>query len=366
MTNGQAMRNSGSGCAISVARFLLDVPLVVLLAAASPASLAEARPPQFPGATDEYKAWIEATLPGNPEGLALGPDGTMYAGIWETGQIVRLDGKGGSEVVATIPDPETGKAGITLGMEFGPDGVLYVAYMWHYSAAEEADPHHAACRDSRDIYTGIYAVDLHNHQAKPFLTKKDGWPGCFPDDIAFDRHGNMYVTDLTLSGIWKIAPDRTYSLWSTDPLLQWAPDPFNAAPEGANDLVITRDGSGLLVVTDGNPGVVRVPIQPDGSAGRASWVVQNLDVTDGVELDPEGNIYVSEIFREEVSVFSSDGSERIVIATPDTAPIVNPTSLVYRNGALCIANMGMGLTSKREPRSVACISGFKKPHAKSH
>ena len=53
---------------------------------------------------------------------------------------------------------------------------------------------------------------------------------------------------------------------------------------------------------------------------------------DGIEKDERGNIYVSEPYRNEISVFSPDGTQRIVIATADTAPIVNPTSLIYRKG----------------------------------
>lgn len=334
---------------------------ILMLAAWLVGGKVEAAAPPFPGATPNYKAWIEARLPGNAEGLAADGTGHLYASLFETGRIVRLDGKGGSETIATVPDAQNGTQGITIGMEFSHDGRLFVAFMWHYTPEEESDPFHPACRNSQDVYSGIYEVDVQTHTVKPFLTKRDGWPVCFPDDIAFDAQGNMYVTDLTLSGVWRITPDKHYSLWSSDPLLQWASAPHRAFPEGANDLVISNDGRSLYVVTDGNPAIVRVPINGDGSAGPASLVVGNLEVLDGVEIDEAGNIYVSEVYREEISVFSPDGNRRIVIATPDTAPIANPTSLIYRNGVLCVANMGLGLTQRREPRSITCLSGFKRP-----
>jgi sugar lactone lactonase YvrE len=327
------------------------------------ATSAIAGPPPFPGATPAYKAWVAARLPGNPEGLAQDARGRMYASIAETGQIVRLDGKGGYEVVAIVPSPNLGRAGITVGMEFDRAGQLYVAYMWAYTPEEESNPLHPACRNSDDQYTGIYKVDVATGRVIPFVTKKNGWPGCFPDDIAIDSKSNLYVTDLTLSGIWKISPDGKYTLWCSHPLLQWPSSPYYAYPEGANDVVLAKDERSLYVVTDGNPGIVRVPINEDGSAGTPEWVVKNLTVTDGVELDELGNIYVSEIERDEISVFSPDGRTRIVIATPETAPIANPTSLVYRNGVLCVANLGAGPEGQRQPRSVTCISGFKRPHS---
>jgi sugar lactone lactonase YvrE len=326
-------------------------------------SFVRAASPFFPGATPDYKAWIEVRLPGNPEGLAQDAQGRLYASIAHTGQIVRLDGKGGYETVAIVPSPALGPAGMTAGMEFDKAGQLYVAYMWSYTPDEESDPLHPACRNSNDRYTGIYKVDPATRSVTAFVTKKDGWPACFPDDIAIDSKSNLYISDLTLSGIWKISPDGKYTLWCSDPKLQWSSPPYYAYPEGANDLVITKDEKALYVVTDGNPGIVRVPINADGSAGAPEWVVKNLTVTDGVELDELGNIYVSEIERDEISVFSPDGHTRIVVATADTAPIANPTSLVYRDGVLCVANLGAGPQGLRQPRSVTCISGFKRPRS---
>jgi sugar lactone lactonase YvrE len=325
-------------------------------------SIATGAPPTLPGATAEYRAWVAARLPGNPEGLAVDESGRFFAGVMQSGEIVRLDGKGGYELVASVPDLTLGRAGVTLGLEFGRDGQLYVAYVWHYSAKDEADPFHMSCRNSQDVYTGVYRVNVRTRSVAPFLTKHDGWPVCFPDDITFDAKGNAYVTDLTLSGIWKISPDARFSLWSTDPLLQWGTAPHRDLPEGANDLVISKDQKALYVVTDGNPAVVKVPIKPDGSAGVATSISRDLTPLDGVELDERGNIYVTEPYRDEVSVFSPDGNQRIVIATADTAPITNPTSLAYHDGILCMANTGSGERIMKEPRSVTCISGFNRPH----
>jgi sugar lactone lactonase YvrE len=336
--------------------------LALLLLVAVPA-LGWAQPLGFPGATPAYKAWVAARLPGNPEGLTMDRDGKLYAALWQSGRIVALDGRGGYRSVGFVPSEELGKAGITVGAEFGPDGHLYVAYMWHYTPEEELDPKHLGCRNSQDVYTGIYRVDVKTGTTTPFLTKRDGWPACFPDDVAFDAKGNMYVTDLSLSGIWKIAPGGKFTLWSTDPLLEWSVAPYSGFPEGANDLVITPDGRALYAVTDGNPAIVKVPIREDGSAGPATLVARDLTMLDGVELDDRGNIYVSEPYRNEISVFSPDGSERIVIATADTAPISGPTSLTFRSGVLCVANSGMGPKDVSEPRTVTCMSGFRRPRA---
>jgi sugar lactone lactonase YvrE len=318
-----------------------------------------AGPPPFPGAGPNYRAWVMAELPGAPEGLAMDGNGALFATIPKLGAVVRLDEHGGYVPIATVPSAELAGAGRVFGLEADRHGSLYVTYVWNYSEEDEEDPRHAHCRDARDTHTGIYQVEIATGRVTPVLTRASGWPGCFPDDIAIDANLNLYVTDLTLSGIWKIEPGGRYTLWSADALLQWPPAPYNAIPEGANDLVLDASGRNLYVVTDGAPAIVRIPIRPDGSAGAAVVIAGSLSPLDGIDLDEAGNIYVSEILRSEISVFSPDGAERIVIATAATAPLVNPTSLVYRRGVLCAANMGWN--ANPEPRTVTCVSGFRKP-----
>jgi sugar lactone lactonase YvrE len=167
------------------------------------------------------------------------------------------------------------------------------------------------------------------------------------------------VTDETLSGIWKITPDRHVVLWSAHALLQWPPEPYGPLPQGANDLVLTPDGKAMYVVTEGYPALLRIPINPDGSAGTPVIVAGNLTVLDGVALDEGGNIFVSEVLRNEIALYSPDGESRVIIATGDTAPLGSPTSLVYRDGVLCTANLGWHMVP--DPRTIVCISGFKHP-----
>lgn len=307
-----------------------------------------------------FKVWVAANLPGSPEGLALGPDGFLYATIPKTGEIVRLDSRGGFKHIATVPSVEPAKNGRVWGAAFGRHGELYVAYLWAYSLQEEDDQFHLACRNSQDIYTGIYKVDVGTGEVAPFITKRDGWPVCFPDDIAVDRKGDLYVADATLSGIWKLDASGTrFALWSTDPLLQWPAAPLRTLPEGANDLVLSPDQRTLYVATDGYPAVVAIPIRDDGTAGPAAALAHDLSPLDGIEIDPEGNIYVSEILRDTIRVFSPDGLRHAVVASAETAPLSGPTSLVYRNGALCVANFGWDVAP--EPTTVVCMTGFSKP-----
>jgi hypothetical protein len=258
-----------------------------------------------------------------------------------------------------------GKAGITTGIEFGPDGDLYAAYAWGYSLDSESDEFNLRCRNSSDIYTGVYRINVSTGRVTPVLTKKDGWSACFPDDIAFDRGGNMYVSDLSLSGIWKITPDRKVTLWSKDRLLQFPASPFYEFPEGANDIALSKDEHWLYVGTDGYPMLLLIPINADGSAGAAEILARNLGANDGLAVDELGNIYYTDADEQRLLVFSPDGKQRLTIATKDTAPLDAPTSLEYHDGKICVANSGSFSdplsVSPTAPKSVTCISGFRRP-----
>jgi len=333
--------------------------LILLVAFLAWSGLAAAAAPPFPGAAPAYKQWVAAHVAGSPEGLTLDAQGRMYAAVSNTGEIVRVDGADKVVHIATMPSAELGTEGRTWGIAFGPDGMLYAAYVWHYSEAEEMDPLHQGCRNTKDQYSGVYRIDVSTGTVTPFLTRKDGWTVCFPDDVAVDAHGAVYVTDETLSGIWKIAADRTVTLWSAHPLLQWPADPFGGVPEGVNDLVIAPDGRSLYVVTDGSPMLLRIPIEANGTAGTPVVVAGYMSPLDGIALDENGNIFVSEILRNEIWLYSPDGARRVLVASSDTAPLVNPTSLVYRDGVLCTANLGWHV--EPPPQTIVCISGFRRP-----
>jgi sugar lactone lactonase YvrE len=195
-------------------------------------------------------------------------------------------------------------------------------------------------------------------------TKADGWAFCFPDDVSIDSHGNVYMSDLIYSAIWKISPDgKKVDVWSAHPLLNWSPKPYSGYPYGVNDLVLDKQEKNIVAVTDGDPMVLRIPIKEDGSAGEAQ-VLQSTGYSpfDGVEVDAKGNIYVSEIVRNEIWVLSPDGSQRILIANKMNAPLDNNTSLVLKGDVLCTANLGWAHPKPEETdRTVVCMKGFPVP-----
>jgi sugar lactone lactonase YvrE len=321
-------------------------------------------------AQSQFKAWVAAKLPDTPEGLAIDSKGNLYATLYHTGEVVMLRADGSYEHVAWVPSKEESGKGNLNGIDFDRSGNIYVAYRSHskYDATDLSDPFHASCRDATSTRSGLYKIEAGTRKVTAVATRADGWPFCFPDDVALDSRGNAYVTDLTYSAIWKISldgkPDRkNVELWSTDPLLNWPPTPYSGLPLGVNDLVLDKGGKRIYAVTNGDPMVLTIPIRKDGSSGVPEPLGSpGYSVLDGIELDPQGNIYISDVVRNEIWVLSHDGKQRILIATKANAPLDDNTSLVFKDGVLCTANLGYRHAKPEEAdRTVVCMKGFPLP-----
>ena len=312
------------------------------------------------GAT--FKAWVYTQLPDTPEGLGVDSQGNLYASLFHTGEIVQLKEDGQYVHIAWIPSEEDSGKGHVLGIESDKDDNLYVAYKARSKYDRVGDPRHPACRDATDVTSGVYRIDAETREVTPVATRGDGWPFCFPDDVDIDDVGNIYLADLTYAGIWKITPDGTVTLWSEHPLLHWTATPYSGFPLGVNVLVLDSGQRNIYAATSGDPLVLRIPIQADGSAGEPIVISRGHTLLDGMALDEAGNIYVSEIFRSEIIGMSPDGSRRVVVANADSAPLDGNASLVIRDGILYVANLGFAHTRWQDAdKTVVAIQGFAKP-----
>ena len=109
--------------------------------------------------------------------------------------------------------------------------------------------------------------------------------------------------------------------------------------------------------------MLRIPIKENGSAGEPQALhPSGYSLLDGVVLDAKGNIYVSEILRNEIWVLSPDGSQRILIANKMNALLDNNTGLVLKGDVLCTSNFGFAHSKSEDAdRTVICMKGFSVP-----
>ncbi len=193
-------------------------------------------------------------------------------------------------------------------------------------------------------------------------TRADGWPFCFPDDVDIDKAGNIYLTDLTYSGIFKIWTDGKVTMWSNDPLLN-PTDEIDSM--GVNVCVLDKEEKNIYAATTTRVGrIVKIPINEDGSAGKAELFSTAHFPFDGIEIDDEGYIYASEPGSNQIIVLSPQGggpwslTPRKIIA--NGPPLQGPTSLVLRDGVLYTANLAFGVPPEKHNKTIVAIKGFSK------
>jgi sugar lactone lactonase YvrE len=312
---------------------------------------------------------VYAKLPGAPEGLCLDSRANLYASMPGLDEVVLIKGDGSYEHVAFVPSKEDVGKGEVFGMEVDKDDniiITYVEFSKYISLGDDLmNPHHPACGDVNVKKSGVYKIDAKTRAVTAVATRGDGWPFCFPDDVALDTAGNIYLTDLTYSGVWKISADgKKVSMWSDDPLLNWS-EP--SLPMGANPIVIDKQNKNIYVATTTMDGrIVKIPIKEDGSAGKAELISRGHTYFDGLEIDDEGYLYGAE---------SSVSISQIIVLPPDTIgwlgmtprkvigmgdPLQGPTSIVIRDGVLYTANLAFGLPEEKKNKAVVAIENFSK------
>jgi sugar lactone lactonase YvrE len=198
-----------------------------------------------------------------------------------------------------------------VGLAFDQQGVLYAAL-----ASFNPETH------------GVWEIK-EDGTAQRFAALE---PQGLPNAIVVDQSGNLLVSDSFMAKIWKITGDGEVSVWAEDDLLLGAEEGSpTGLSVGVNGMAFGKDQ--LLYVVNNDFGrLMRIPVNPDGSASSIEVVLEEegLEGADGIALDKKDNINIYVVVNQQDKLVRITLDE--AIETLARAGLDFPASVAFGKG----------------------------------
>ncbi|MCX5394016.1 hypothetical protein [Streptomyces sp. NBC_00094] len=307
-----------------VPRLAATATAAVALAVSVPGPTA-AGEPAAPG--PRVVARFDFALGRTPENIALEPDGSANLTWSFARQIVNVDKRGTTRILATLPavaNPDTPVIGAAaaMGIARAHDGTLYVTYATGTSE------------------TGVWRV--RNDGSAPVRIAQLPADG-FPNGLALDEEcGVLYVADSVLGTVWRVPQEGgTPTAWATGTALQ----PL-AAPDGvvgANGLKV-HNGAVWVSNTDRRT-LLRIPVRADKSAGPVETRATGLAWIDDFAFTGHDDTVLAALIMDNVlALVRPDGTHETVLDQQDG--LSNPTSVAVRGKTVYVPSASYFTTVK--------------------
>lgn len=270
------------------------------------------------GALPEGDVVLMADFDGNlgeyPEGVAVDKSGNVFVSMSFRGEIWKVTPQGDVSVLYSGLD----------GSGFGVVGL----------AVDAAGDVYAAVASLNPATQGVYRINRDGATA-------DLLPGTeslfFADGLAFDKRGNLYITDANEGAIYRVPRHGTAELWLQHPLLEGTGAFYGFVAIGANGIQYWKDS--LIVANTEKFSIVTVPVLPSGAPGEPQVLFDAFIpainfgwmVPDGLALDVHGGIYAADPALSQIVYVAADGSWAAPMATAETL-LDNPTSVAFGTG----------------------------------
>jgi len=254
-----------------------------------------------------------------PEGPIAMPDGSVVLVEIERGTLTRVLPDGTKEVIA-----ETG--GGPNGAAIGPDGACYICnnggFKWSYDTASGGM---RPIGQADDYVTGrIERVEMETGKVERLYDNCDGNRLSGPNDIVFDRKGNMWFTDLGKArerdldrgAIYWAKPDGSEIKEVIQPFT--TPNGIGLSPDEKTLYVAETEGGRLFafdIVGDGEVKLLPYPESLNG--GRYITSDTGMRRYDSLAVEAGGNVCVATLFTGGITVASPDGGTVEFVETGD-------------------------------------------------
>ncbi|MDO4547612.1 MAG: SMP-30/gluconolactonase/LRE family protein [Clostridia bacterium] len=286
-----------------------------------------------------------------PDGMEIDKDGNLilscpnFADMTMKSCVVIIDRDKNIRKWFDVPvNPKTGEAR-SMGIAFGPDGDLYIVDNPGWTGREDL------------VFTGrILRVRMNGDNIEKVTVVADGME--HPNGIRI-KGNNMYVTQSTLekvrtesgklmSCVYRFAlDDENIHVTNTlaDPnIIETFITQNPKCQYGVDGIVFDREGR-LIIGNFGDGAIHRLYLSEDGMKVEKNelWCCdpENLLTTDGMTIDPDGNIYVADFSANAIGRISPDGVIMRIAQSPDCTGfdggLDEPGEPIYYQGKLVIS-----------------------------
>ena len=278
-----------------------------------------------------------------PEGPIAMADGSVILVEMFGPRLTRVRPDGTKETIATIPGGPNGAA-------LGPDNKVFVCNNGGRFTETQLDgmTFPGSCTMSNYIGGRIQTVDLETGAVRDLYSECDGHPLGAPNDLVFDAHGGFYFTDHGLedlgarihhlSGIYYAKADGSSISEIVFPVHD--PNGIGLSPDGTK-LYWAETWHGRIMQRDITaPGVVAEAGPVDTSV--CLYGFPGFQLLDSLAVDGAGNVCVATLVNGGISVISPGGELVEFLSTGD----ILTTNICFGGADLSTAYITVSSTGK--------------------
>jgi hypothetical protein len=239
---------------------------------------------------------------------------------------------------------ETGQAR-PMGIEFGPDGDLYIVDNQGWSGEEKYVRKGRILRVRMDGDTMVYCKTIAYHMEHPNgirIWKDKVYITNSLQELIKDPSGKL-VSCINYFGLDEENVEMTNTLSDAEHILDTYITENPEDQYGLDGIAVDKDGN-LYVGNFGDGTVWKVKLKDDGSMESKELFAkdpQNLQVTDGMVFDDKGNLYIADFSCNAIGKVYPDGTVERIAQSPDSdgfhGELDQPGEPCFWNGDLIVS-----------------------------